>query len=164
MKFHSPQAALPGFQITPMLDVVFLLLCFFVATSVYSQWENEISIQLPTASTGDVPDRLPGEIIVNVASDGAIRVNGRDLTPDELGLRLRAVASAFPGQPIVLRADKDASYEHVMRVLDECRKSDIWNISFATQGERGSPAPSSATGAFGREDPPPAALRSQNPL
>lgn len=160
MKFRTGQSALPGFQITPMLDVVFLLLCFFVATSVYSQWENEISIQLPTASTGETPDRLPGEIIVNVAADGAIRVNGRDLTPDELCERLRAVASAFPGQPIVLRADKAARYEHVMRVMDECRKSDVWNISFATDGDSPAaqgPEPDSREGRA--DEPPPAQVR-----
>ena len=70
MKFTSQKPALPGFQITPMLDVVFLLLCFFVATSVYSQWESAMDIQLPTADTSVVPDRLPGEIIVNVDEAG----------------------------------------------------------------------------------------------
>ena len=84
MKFRVPKPELPGFQLTPMLDVVFLLLCFFVTTSVYSQWENEVEIQLPSADSSVVPNRLPGEIIVNVAKDGAIRVNGRTLTPEEL--------------------------------------------------------------------------------
>ena len=42
-----------------MLDVIFLLLCFFVTVSVFSQWENEISIKLPSAETSDEPDRLP---------------------------------------------------------------------------------------------------------
>ena len=93
MKFRVPQSALPGFQITPMLDVVFLLLCFFVATSVYSQWENEISVRLPSAVSGETPDRLPGEIVVNVDAAGAIRVNGRELSREELGTRLRALAA-----------------------------------------------------------------------
>lgn len=169
MKFRSGQSALPGFQITPMLDVVFLLLCFFVATSVYSQWENEISIQLPTAVSGETPERLPGEIVVNVAADGSIRVNGRDLTPDQLGARLRAVSAAFPGQPIVLRADKAARYEHVMLVMDECRKSDVWNISFATQGDGAATAPvspssSPASAPAGGDEPPPAAVISGQTL
>ena len=97
MRFRSARPELPGFQLAAMLDVVFLLLCFFVTTSVYSQWENEVEIQLPSAESGVEPNRLPGEIIVNVAKDGAIRVNGRDLTPEELGAKCRALAAAFPG-------------------------------------------------------------------
>ena len=132
MKFTSQKPALPGFQITPMLDVVFLLLCFFVATSVYSQWESAMDIQLPTADTSGVPDRLPGEIIVNVDESGAIRVNERVLSPDELLRRCRLLAKQFPGHPIVVRGDKRTSYDNIMRVIDICRKADIYAIRFST--------------------------------
>ena len=53
----------PTLALTSMLDVIFLLLCFFVTVSVFSQWENERSIQLPSATTAQEPDRLPGEIV-----------------------------------------------------------------------------------------------------
>lgn len=132
MKFRSARPELPGFQLTAMLDVVFLLLCFFVTTSVYSQWENEVEIQLPSAESGVEPNRLPGEIIVNVAKDGTIRVNGRDLTPEELGAKCRALAAAFPGNPIVVRGDREASWESVLRILDICAKNDLYNVNFAS--------------------------------
>jgi biopolymer transport protein ExbD len=132
MKFTSQKPALPGFQITPMLDVVFLLLCFFVATSIYSQWESAMDIQLPTADTSVVPDRLPGEIIVNVDEAGAIRVNERVLTPDELLRRCRMLAKNFPGQSIVIRGDKRTAYDNVARVFDICRKADIRGIRLST--------------------------------
>ena len=132
MKFTSQKPALPGFQITPMLDVVFLLLCFFVATSIYSQWESAMDIQLPTADTSVVPDRLPGEIIVNVDESGAIRVNERVLTPDELLRRCRMLAKNFPGQSIVIRGDKRTAYDNVARVFDICRKADIRGIRLST--------------------------------
>ena len=132
MKFTSQKPALPGFQITPMLDVVFLLLCFFVATSIYSQWESAMDIQLPTADTSVVPDRLPGEIIVNVDEAGAIRVNERVLTPDELLRRCRMLAKNFPGQSIVIRGDKLTAYDNVARVFDICRKADIRGIRLST--------------------------------
>ena len=132
MKFTSQKPALPGFQITPMLDVVFLLLCFFVATSVYSQWESAMDIQLPTAETGSVPDRLPGEIIINVDEAGSISVNERTLSPDELLRRCRILSKQFPGHPVVVRADKRTPYDNVMRVIDVCRKADIYAIRFST--------------------------------
>jgi biopolymer transport protein ExbD len=126
---------LPQFQVTPMIDVVFLLLCFFITTAVFSQWENEVDIVLPTAQSARVPDRLPGEVIVNVARDGRITVNQTPLTPDELRGRLVRLTKVFPGQPIVIRADRATAYEHVMAVVDACRLVDIWNISFATGEE-----------------------------
>ena len=133
MNFRKKSKPEPqGFPLTPMIDVVFLLLCFFVTSQVYSQWEAEIDITLPTAQTGQTPQRLPGEIIINVTQDGTVVVNGRNLAGDELGAMLERLAQLFPGQPVLLRADKATDYEHVIRVLDLCRKADIWNISFAT--------------------------------
>lgn len=121
-----------GFQLTPMIDCIFLMLCFFLTSQVFSQWESEIDITLPTAKTSQTPQRLPGEIIVNIDKDGATVVNGRVLVEQALGDMLRQVAQLFPGQPVLIRADKATDYEHVIRVLDQCRQADIWNISFAT--------------------------------
>lgn len=121
-----------GFQLAPMIDVVFLLLCFFVTSQIFAQWETEIDITLPTAQTGQLPERLPGEIIVNVREDGETIVNAQILTEAQLASMLERVADLFPGQPVLIRADRATPYEQVIRVLDLCRQADIWNISFAT--------------------------------
>lgn len=121
-----------GFQLAPMIDVVFLLLCFFVTSQLFAQWEAEIDVALPTAKTGQTPQRLPGEIILNILKDGSVVVNGRLLNDQELGDMLKRLAELFPGQPVVLRADRQTAYENIIKVLDRCREADIWNISFAT--------------------------------
>ena len=122
----------PGVPLTPMIDVVFLLLCFFVTSQIFAQWETEIDIALPTAATGGMPQRLPGEVIINVMADGTAVVNGQSLNDGELRTMMDRLVELFPGQPVLLRADKSTAYEHVVRVLDTCRQADIWNISFAT--------------------------------
>jgi len=124
----------PALALTSMLDVIFLLLCFFVTISVFSQWESEISIKLPSATTAEEPDRLPGEIIVNLAKDGTVKVNGKTLALDELQARLAKIAKFYPGQPVIIRADKATSYEKLVGVIDTCRAADIWNFSLATEG------------------------------
>ncbi|MDR2849687.1 MAG: biopolymer transporter ExbD [Verrucomicrobiota bacterium] len=137
MNFRKTRrGVLPTFQMTSMLDIVFLLLFFFVTTSVFSQWEYEININLPTAQSGKVPDRLPGEIIINIAKDGRISVNQQDLTVDALKTRLDRLAKYFPGQPVVLRADKETRYEDLIKVVDTCRKADIYNFSMATSEDK----------------------------
>ena len=122
-------------QMSSLMDVIFLLLCFFVTTSVFSQWETEISITLPTAKSATVPGRMPGEIILNLSKDGTVSVNGQTLTLAEVTERLTRIARLYPGQPVVIRADKDTAYESLVGVIDACRTADVWNFSLATKDE-----------------------------
>ena len=136
MKFQvERRSKAPVLALTSMLDVIFLLLCFFVTASVFSQWESEISIQLPSASSSEEPDRLPGEIIANVAKDGTLRVNGADITLAQLGEKLAKIAKYYPGQAVIIRADKETSYESLIAVIDTCRGAGVWNFSLATANE-----------------------------
>ncbi len=121
-----------GFQLAPMIDVIFLLLSFFMTSQLFAQWETDVPLTLPTARSGQVSRRLPGEITLNVLKDGTIMVNGRPRTAEELRTLLQRLVEIFPGQPVLIRADKATPYEQVIRVLDLCREVDIWNISFAT--------------------------------
>ncbi len=133
-KHHSNPIA---FQIAPMVDFLLVLLCYSIMSQIFTQWEAEIDVKLPTATTAEVQQRLPGEIILNVMRDGATVVNGRTLRETELEVLLRRLVSLFPGQPVLIRADRQTAYEHVIRVLDLCRQADIWNISFAAgMGEK----------------------------
>lgn len=122
-------------ELTSMLDVIFLLLCFFVTISVFSQWESEISIKLPTAGTAETPDRMPGEVIVNLTKDGTISVNGVKLSLEDLKSRLSKVAEYYPGQPVIIRADRDTKYDMLIKLVDTCRAADIWNFSLATENK-----------------------------
>ena len=139
MKFiRKNRSNAPQLALTSMLDVIFLLLCFFVTVSVFSQWESEISIKLPSATTAEEPDRLPGEIIVNLAKDGKVTVNGTALSLDDLKARLAKVAKFYPDQAVIIRADKEVRYERLVGAIDACREANVWNFSFATSGEAAS--------------------------
>ena len=131
MKFTSQKPELPGFQITPMLDVVFLLLCFFVTTSIFSRRETDLSVKIPTAETGTLPESLPGEVIFNVDREGAVRVNGRVLSDEAISDMCRTLAKVWPGNPVVVRGDRDARYADVIRVVDICSQNDVYAINFA---------------------------------
>ena len=135
MNSRRRQPDLPAFQFTAMIDVVFLLLCFFITTSVFSQWEMEVDVVLPTAQSAKMPDRLPGEVIINLARDGRITINQQELSKADLADRLARLARFFPGQSVVIRADRQTAYEQLVAVIDTCRLADIWNISFATSAD-----------------------------
>jgi biopolymer transport protein ExbD len=125
----------PAVQMASLMDVVFLLLCFFVTSSVFSQWETEVAITLPTAKSATIPGRMPGEIILNLNADGKVSVNGQTLSLEDVTARLSRVAENFPGQPVVIRADKTSSYETLMSLIDACRSANVWNFSLATEDE-----------------------------
>ncbi|MEA2012507.1 MAG: biopolymer transporter ExbD [Verrucomicrobiota bacterium] len=125
-----------GFQLAPMVDIVFLLLIFFMVASVFAQWETKIGIKLPTADSGIRNARLPGEIIVNMDNKNKIYINSIEVSPNRLKTLLGNVANRFPGQAVIIRADRYTNYETVVQVLDICKTVDIWNVSFSTLPEK----------------------------
>ena len=132
----NKRSSAPTVQMASLMDIVFLLLCFFVTSSVFSQWETEVAITLPTAKSATIPGRMPGEIILNLNADGKVSVNGHALSLEEVTRRLTRIAENFPGQPVVIRADKTCSYETLMSLIDACRTANVWNFSLATEDDK----------------------------
>lgn len=130
------QAQQTGFQMAPMIDIMFLLLIFFMAAAMYAQWETKMDVTVPTASSGVRAGRQQGEVIVNIDPDGTVVVNGFTLDRDQLLQRLSKVAELYPDQAIIIRADRTTQHDHVMSVLDICRQAGIWNIAFAALPEK----------------------------
>ncbi len=133
MNFRSraqPEAA--GFQVAPMIDVVFLLLIFFLVTWNFARQETELDVKVPTAREGKENRRAMGEVILNVRADGTIVMNRRTFTPEELQSALTRIAEMYPDQAVVLRGDENTEYRNIVDVLDICRSANIWNVAFAT--------------------------------
>lgn len=120
-----------GFQMAPLIDIMFLLLIFFMTAVVFAQWETKMEITVPTADEGVRGQRLPGEIIVNLDADGRIFINDFERTPVQLEALLAQVSESFKEQPVIIRADRKTDHEKVVQVLDICRKVDVWNVAFA---------------------------------
>lgn len=133
VNFRKQAVPEPGaFQIAPMVDIVFLLLIFFLVTWNFARYETELDVKVPTAKEGKESRRAVGEVIINVKSDGAIVMNRRELTPAELRATLEKISGLYPDQAVVLRGDQSADYRHIVAVLDICRAANIWNVAFAT--------------------------------
>lgn len=133
MNFRSRAQPEPAqFQIAPMVDIVFLLLIFFLVTWNFARYETELDVKVPTAREGQENRRRVGEVILNVKSDGSIIMNRRTLNPEELRGALARIAELYPDQAVILRGDENVDYRHVVEVLDICRSANIWNVAFAT--------------------------------
>ena len=119
------ESAAVSIDLTPMIDMVFLLLTFFLVATTFYQQEREMKIVLPAASSAVPVSAMLKELVVNVDERGGIILSGRAM--DETTFR-EAVASAVrinPEQKVTVRGDRRAAYEHVVRVLDICKGAGI---------------------------------------
>ena len=121
-----------GFLIAPMVDILLVLLGFFMLTWSFARQERELDVQMPSAGETKEQRRSVGEVIINVKSDGSLVMNRRPMTPDALLSALTQVAKLYPDQAVVLRGDQRVDYGTIVRTLDLCRKANIWNVAFAT--------------------------------
>lgn len=137
MNFNSDIEESAEIPLAPMIDIMFLLLCFFVVSQIHAQYESELDITLPTAESSQPPKHLAGDIVINVKKNGSYVILGEQHSADAIGTKLMTLASYFPGQPVIIRGDRDARHEDVVRILDQCRAADIWNISIATMEPEG---------------------------
>lgn len=133
MKFSSRQPEAAAMQLAPMIDIVFLLLIFFIVTWQFSKDEKDLEVAVPTAEEGADLTRTKGEIIINILADGVIRVEGSTVNLPQLRKKLADIARQYENQPVRVRGDGAVPYQRIVEVIDTCQKAGIWNISFATQ-------------------------------
>ncbi len=122
----------PGFQMAPMLDIVFILLVHFMAATLFAKWENKLDITVPSADSSMSASRQRMEIIVNVDKNGAIFINSIELKAERLEEILATTHARSPELPVIIRAEQDARHKDVIRVLDICAKADVRNVAFST--------------------------------
>lgn len=120
-----------GMNLVPLIDVLLILLIFFILTFSMAQRENDLNISVPAADSGAPKDRQVGEIVVNIAKDGAIRVNSQTLNEEQLAQRFRDTYLLNRKQAIIIRADEESVYRNMFRVLDLCYKAGLYHVSFA---------------------------------
>lgn len=124
-------------QMAPLIDIVFLLLIFFILTWNYDKAEKELEVSVPTAQEGAETDRKPYELIINVLADRSVRIESVTVTLPQLLERLAPIAEVAPNQPVRIRGDGRVDYQAVVDVINTCRAAGISNVAFATQ----SPSP-----------------------
>lgn len=133
MNFRArlPSSSPLYFHVTPFVDILLVLLAFFVLTWSIRTTEADIKVALPEAKNAQPETQAASRVIVNIREDGSVTVNQRTLSDEELHTLLEALAGSNARQLVVIRADEATDYRNVLRVLDICRGSKIVNIGFA---------------------------------
>lgn len=133
MNFHSRVAAQhPGIQLAPLVDVLLLLLIFFLMTWNAARIENELDVKIPKASAAKENSAPIGDVIVNVKADGNVVVNRRTLSASDLTAMLKGLVQLNADQAVVIRGDEAGAYKNVVNVLNICSEAGVTNVAFAT--------------------------------
>lgn len=117
-------------EIIPMIDIMFFLLVFFIMITLHMIPNTGISSQLPQSSTAQA---LPHpKLLVNLQADGSIKVDGKPISLAALTSRL--AASPDPAKMVVtIAGSKSVSLQHLLGVMDACRKAGVSDISVAAR-------------------------------
>ena len=132
------KTALESIPMTPLIDVVFLLLVFFLVATTLSEEERQLSVQLPAASEAQPLTAKPRELVVNVDAAGQYYVSGEPLTLKRLEEVLGVASASTPGRAsVIIRADRRCQWEFVVAVMNACNKARIRNYHVSALPTKG---------------------------
>lgn len=123
-------------NMTPMIDVVFLLIIFFLVSSHLSRQEARVPLELPAAATGEAPDPEDAPLNVNLTADSRLLIGGAAVDPGELAERLQTHRLRRGADAVVrLRVDRQTPYAAVIPVLQATAAAGLWDLRIATSEE-----------------------------
>ncbi len=134
VKFQRSLKEEVSVNLTPLIDVIFLLLIFFMVTTTFSRNTN-ILINLPEAS-GEAIEQQPFEIEILIAQNGTYSVNGRQLVNSQMETLMRVVAEVSVGDnsiPIIITADANTTHQSVVTAMDAVAQLGFTSLNIATR-------------------------------
>ena len=123
-------------NMTPIIDVVFQLLLFFLVATRFAAEDRELDVMLPAASEAKPLIAQPREMFVNIDHQGRYFVQGKIVSGDEVEHILRQAAADNPAhQSVVIRADRRVQLDSAVFVMNACNKAGIFDYTLTTSGE-----------------------------
>ncbi len=128
MKKRSRESS--GIDLTPLIDVVFTLLAFFMVSTVFRKDELALLLSLPKTTTGESKQEQRESVTIELGVE-KVAYNGQETTLEALSESLKTIKNKLT--PIELRIDKEVRYERVINLLDELKTYELTNINLITE-------------------------------
>ena len=132
MQFKTKQKRKAFINITSLIDVLFLLLIFFMISSTFLE-QPGIKLELPQAQSSEVVQQKDFTLFID--KDGGMFLNDEKIELSELEKRLKAVLPDMKDGALILKADQDASHGSVVRVMDVAKRSGVKKLVIGTRIE-----------------------------
>lgn len=133
LKTHRDEV--PALNLTSMIDVLFLLIIFFMTGTKFAEMERKIELRVPrVGQTGHLPP-VDERLVLNVFRDGSITLNGQIVPPKELTAALRTARSNLKSPHVLVRGDGRGDFQTVARVLNACRQAGLTQLAISVSHE-----------------------------
>jgi biopolymer transport protein ExbD len=122
---------MPTLNLTAMIDVLFLLIIFFVVGTRFVEEERSIEIKVPQVTGGGALSDAPAKKLVNVYQDGQITLDGKVVTMEELTERLAFARRQYKGLGVTVRGDGSGKFQTIASVLNACKQAGVSELSIS---------------------------------
>jgi len=134
----TQQDDLPTLNMTPLIDMVFLLIIFFLVGTRFQEYENEqkLDLQVPEVAAARPMVHAPSQLLIEVARDGRIRLRGEPVSLEQLAERLGRTIREDPEQAVLIRGDGRAAYQYVADVMSVCQQQGVRHLAVSVRERR----------------------------
>ena len=133
MPLKTHQDDLPAINLTPMIDIVFNLIIFFMVSTRFTEMERQVDLAVPQVTDHKGLSDIPQSRAINVHRDGRITLDGSPVTLRELTEQLAAVQRQHGHQNVVVRGDADGPFQNVAAVFSACQKAGIAEMGISVR-------------------------------
>jgi biopolymer transport protein ExbD len=140
MRFQLKKRRQPIFNIIPLIDILTILLLFFITTSVFRHPEPVVQIKLPE-STQAKPSKESPPLLIYVTGDEKLFLDNQQIAIDLLPSLLKQRTKATPDLKVALKADKKASFGLIVKVMDAAKIAGLQNLPTYTEEAKDAPPP-----------------------
>ncbi len=133
MRFYTPKRRQPSVIIVSLIDILTILLIFFVVTTTFRMPQPQVVINLPeskSAAEAAAPER---PLIVYITSDERVFLDDQPVSVEELGGAIKSAQTASPDRTVAMRADRAAPFGAILRIIDALKAAGVRNLPAFTQ-------------------------------
>ena len=125
----------PTLNMTPMIDIVFLLIIFFMVGTKFTELERKIGLKVPSVNNSGALTAAPEKKVINVHADGEISFRGNQVNIDDLITMLEAAREENQDLGVLVRGDAEGPFQNVATVLNACRIAGISEMGISVSVE-----------------------------
>lgn len=133
MKIRPPPQEFYGINVIPIVDMMMILLIFFMMTTKYADIERDVRVHPPASRDARPITEIPMEIVVNVTREGVFMVGGKQRTIEDIDRLLETAVKKDPHQSVVIRGDRKTILQFAVNILDLCEKHGVEHTYLTTR-------------------------------
>jgi biopolymer transport protein ExbD len=123
----------PALNLTSMIDVLFLLIIFFMVATKFDELERNIDVAVPEVSQAGEGTSPPAPLVVVVQPDGRVELDGESVSLNELTARLAAARTELGEPSVIIRGDAQCAFQHVAGALAACRQAGVSELGITVR-------------------------------